>query len=47
MSRLNYTTRIDAGSVQEMIDYMVELGYIGESIRAEDMLDTTFLQEDV
>ncbi len=47
MSRLNYTTRIDARSVQEMIDYMVELGYIGEGLRAEDMLDTTFLQEDV
>jgi len=47
MSRLNYTTRIDVESVQEMIDYMVELGYIEEGIRAEDMLDTTFLQEDV
>ncbi len=47
MSRLNYTTQIDARSVQEMIDYMVELGYIEEGMRAEDMLDTTFLQEDV
>ncbi len=47
MSRLNYTTQIDAESVQEMIDYMVELGYIEEGMRAEDMLDTTFLQEDV
>jgi len=47
MSRLNYTTRIDAASVQEMIDYMVELGYIEEGMRAEDMLDTTFLQEQI
>ena len=47
MSRLNYTTQIDAESVQEMIDFMVELGYIEEGMRAEDMLDTTFLQEDV
>lgn len=47
MSRLNYTTQIDAESVQEMIDFMVELGYIEEGMRAEDMLDTTFLGEDV
>jgi len=47
MSWLNYTTRIDVESVQEMIDYMVELGYIEEGMRAEDMLDTRFLQEDV
>jgi len=26
---------------------MVELGYIEEGMRAEDMLDTTFLGEDV
>jgi len=45
MSRLNYTTEIDAGFVQEMIDYMAELGYIDEGIRADDMLDTKFLQE--
>ena len=47
MGRLNYTTQIDAESVQEMIDFMVELGYIEEGMRAEDMLDTTFLGEDV
>ena len=45
MSRLNYTTEIDAGFVQEMIDFMAELGYIDEGIRADDMLDTEFLQE--
>jgi NitT/TauT family transport system substrate-binding protein len=47
MSRLNYTTQIDAESVQEMIDFMVELGYIEDGMRAEDMLDTTFLGEDI
>ena len=45
MSRLNYTTEIDLGFVQEMIDFMAELGYIDEGIRADDMLDTKFLQE--
>ena len=47
MSRLNYTTEIDAGFVQEMIDFMAELGYIDEGIRAGDMLDTEFLQENI
>jgi NitT/TauT family transport system substrate-binding protein len=47
MGRLNYTTQIDAESVQEMIDFMVELRYIEEGMKAEDMLDTTFLGEDV
>jgi len=43
MSRLNYTTDIDAESVQEMIDYMVKLGYIEEGLKAGDILDTGFL----
>ena len=46
MSRLNYTTDIDAESVQEMIDYMVGLGYIEEGIKADDILDTQFLEGD-
>ena len=45
MSRLNYTTDIDAESVQEMIDYMAKLGYIEEGLKAEDILDTRFLQD--
>ncbi len=44
MSRLNYTTDIDAESVQEMIDCMVRQGYIEEGLRAEPILDTRFLQ---
>jgi NitT/TauT family transport system substrate-binding protein len=47
ISRLNYTTEINASFVQEMIDYMAELGYIDEGIRADDMLDTEFLQENI
>ena len=45
MSRLNYTTDLDAESVQEMIDYMVKLGYIEEGLKAEDILDTRFLRD--
>ena len=45
MSRLEYTTEINAESVQEMIDYMMELGYIDDEIKAEDIFDTRFLHE--
>ena len=45
MSRLNYTTDIDAESVQETIDYMAKLGYIEEGLKAEDILDTRFLRD--
>ena len=44
MSRLDYTTEIDAESVQEMIDYIANLGYI-ERFDAEEILDTGFLKE--
>jgi len=44
MSRLNYTTDIDAESVQEMIDCMVRQCYIEDWLRADDVLDTRFLQ---
>jgi len=44
ISRLNYTTEIDPASVQEVIDYMVELGYIEEGMRAEDMIDAEFME---
>ena len=45
MSRLKLTTEIDPVSVQEMIDYMVGLGYIETRIEADDILDTRFLSE--
>jgi len=44
ISRLNYTTKIDPASVQEVIDYMIELGYIEEGIKAEDMIDAEFME---
>ncbi len=44
ISRLNYTTDIDPASVQEVIDFMAELGYIDEGMKAEDMMDTGFLE---
>ncbi|RJS79278.1 hypothetical protein CW713_08575 [Methanophagales archaeon] len=45
MSRLNYTTDIDAESVQETIDYMAKSGYIEKGLKAEDILDTMFLRD--
>jgi NitT/TauT family transport system substrate-binding protein len=39
ISRLNYTTEIDPASVQEVIDFMAELGYIEEGMSAEDMME--------
>ncbi|MGB3460007.1 MAG: ABC transporter substrate-binding protein [Halobacteriota archaeon] len=44
MSRLNYTTDIDAESVQEIIDCMVRQGYIEEGLSANEILDTRFLR---
>ncbi|MBU0705255.1 MAG: ABC transporter substrate-binding protein [Chloroflexi bacterium] len=42
MARLEYTTALDPGMVQEVIDYMAELGYIRSSFKAEDILDLSF-----
>jgi NitT/TauT family transport system substrate-binding protein len=44
MDRLEYTTEIDPVIVQETIDYMVSLGYIKSSFKAEDILDLRFLK---
>lgn len=44
MGNLEYGTFIDKDSVQEVIDYLYELGYIKEAFPAEDMmLDQSFL----
>ena len=45
ISKLEYTTDIDADMVQETIDYMAELGYIRSSFNAEDILDLRYLHE--
>lgn len=44
MKRLEYSTDISLEDVQEMIDYAARLGYIKNPIRAEEILDTRFLQ---
>lgn len=44
MDRVEYTTDIDPVVVQDTIDYLVELGYIKEGIKAADILDLKYLQ---
>ncbi len=46
MDRIEYTMSIDPKVVQDTIDYMVELGYIKEGVKAADILDLTYLQEE-
>jgi len=45
MGRLEYTTDIDPQVVQETIDYLVKLGYIKSSFKAEDIMDLSFLEK--
>jgi len=44
MARLEYTTAIEPKVVQETIDYIAELGYIKQGLRAEDILDLRYLK---
>ena len=44
MDRVEYSTNIDPGVVQQTIDHMVELGYIKEGSKAADILDLRYLQ---
>ncbi|MFC2013957.1 ABC transporter substrate-binding protein [Chloroflexota bacterium] len=44
MDRVEYSTDIEPRVVQDIIDYMVELGYIKEGIKAADILDLTYIQ---
>jgi hypothetical protein len=39
MARLKYTTALDAGTVQNIIDLMIELGYVDKGVRASNVLD--------
>ena len=43
MGRLKYTTTINPETIQEMIDYVADLGYIRSSFKAEEILDLSFL----
>jgi NitT/TauT family transport system substrate-binding protein len=45
MSRLEYTTEINLVSFQEVIDFLVKLEYIEKGIKAENIVDLSFLQE--
>ena len=46
MTRLEYTTSIDPEVVQEIIDYLAELGYIKSGFDAGDILDLRFLNSE-
>jgi len=46
MDRVEYTTNIDPGVVQQTIDHMVELGYIKGESKAADILDLRYLQSE-
>lgn len=43
MERVIYTTDINPSVVQDMMEYMVKLGYIKEGIEASDILDLRYL----
>jgi len=45
MNRLEYTTDIDPAVVQEVIDYVAQLGYIKSSFKAGDILDLSFIKQ--
>jgi NitT/TauT family transport system substrate-binding protein len=47
MERMEYTSAIDPEVVQQIIDYMAELGYIKSSFAAEDILDLSFIEDEV
>lgn len=46
MARMDFTTAIDPGEIQKMIDYMGRLGYIRETFPARDILDLRFLNDE-
>lgn len=45
MARLEYGIALDPESVQGVIDFMAELGYIRKKFAAEDILDLRFLKD--
>jgi NitT/TauT family transport system substrate-binding protein len=46
MQRLEYTTEISPPIVQDVIDYIANLGYIKSSFSAADILDLSFIGDD-
>ncbi len=47
MARMEYTLDIDVEIVQQTIDYMAELGYIQSSFDASEILDLSFLEDEM
>jgi NitT/TauT family transport system substrate-binding protein len=47
MARMEYTLDIDIEMVQSVIDYMAELGYIQSSFDASEILDLSFLEDEL
>lgn len=47
MARMEYTLDIDVAEVQKMIDYLAELGYISSSFDANEILDLSFLEDEL
>ena len=45
VNRMDFTTDIDPVMVQEIIDYVAELGYIKSSFNADELLDLSFLND--
>ena len=45
MSRIDYCTDIDSATVQDNIDFLVELGYIKNTFGANEILDLGFLSK--
>ncbi|MBN2254162.1 MAG: ABC transporter substrate-binding protein [Deltaproteobacteria bacterium] len=45
VNRMDFTTDIDPAMVQEIIDYVAELGYIKSSFDADELLDLSFLND--
>ena len=46
MDRMRFTTDIDRRVVQDVINYMAQLGYIKGAIRARDVLCMSFLSNE-
>ncbi|HEX79451.1 MAG TPA: ABC transporter substrate-binding protein [Dehalococcoidia bacterium] len=47
MARMEYTLDIDVEMVQSVIDYIAELGYIQSSFDAAEILDLSFLEDEM
>lgn len=44
MSKMDFTTELSLRDIQEVIDYLAELGYIQQSFPAQNIVDTRFMR---